>query len=224
MVDPSDWSEYIPALGWDLDISDINVVWNGFLQGCLQAGSTGCRLASHGSTVDELTTYINSFLDQARITYQSPSDWSWNDLVEDIYGFMYSPSFWTQLSECLSSPPPGPCLESKRARPPPIPFLGPLKSPSPRDSYEAGDYTLIAIACSDTIDTPPEVTTEHVLKETVRLSQTHSAMFGSNFNVRFFCHRWTTRAVERYTGPWNKRLKNTVLVMNNVADPITPWR
>ncbi|CAE6508678.1 unnamed protein product, partial [Rhizoctonia solani] len=31
------------------------------------------------------------------------------------------------------------------------------------------------------------------------------------------------RAVERYTGPWNKKLSNPILVIGNEADPITPY-
>jgi hypothetical protein len=30
---------------------------------------------------------------------------------------------------------------------------------------------------------------------------------------RPFCHRWPVRAVERYTGPWNKTLSNPILVI-----------
>ncbi len=32
-----------------------------------------------------------------------------------------------------------------------------------------------------------------------------------------------TRAPERYSGPWNKALKNPILVIGNKADPITPF-
>ncbi|CAE6339635.1 unnamed protein product, partial [Rhizoctonia solani] len=38
----------------------------------------------------------------------------------------------------------------------------------------------------------------------------------------FYCHHWPVRAVERYTGPWNKTLSNTIIVIGNEADPITP--
>ncbi|CAE6427837.1 unnamed protein product [Rhizoctonia solani] len=38
-----------------------------------------------------------------------------------------------------------------------------------------------------------------------------------------YCHRWPVRAVERYTGPWNKKLSNPILVIGNQADPITPY-
>ena len=38
-----------------------------------------------------------------------------------------------------------------------------------------------------------------------------------------YCHRWATRAVERFTGPWNSKLKNPIIVIGNKADPATPF-
>lgn len=34
--------------------------------------------------------------------------------------------------------------------------------------------------------------------------------------------RWPVRAVERYHGPWNRKLVNKILIIGNKADPITP--
>lgn len=38
-----------------------------------------------------------------------------------------------------------------------------------------------------------------------------------------FCHRWPSRAVERFTGPWNSTLKNPIIIIGNKADPATPF-
>lgn len=58
-----------------------------------------------------------------------------------------------------------------------------------------------------------------------------------------YCHRWPVRAVERFTGPWNSKLSNTILIIGmyaavrvssrlhydnrsqigNEADPVTPY-
>lgn len=90
-------------------------------------------------------------------------------------------------------------------------------------AYELNDYSIVAIYCGDTAD-PVGATTKDVFNEIVRVSQTVSHKFGATFNARFFCHRWSTRAVERYQGPFNKKPKNPVLVIGNEADPITPFR
>ena len=90
-------------------------------------------------------------------------------------------------------------------------------------AYEMNDYAIVAIFCGDAPD-PIGATTKDVFNEIIRVSQTVSHKFGATFNARFFCHRWSSRAVERYQGPFNKKPKNVVLVIGNEADPITPFR
>ena len=41
----------------------------------------------------------------------------------------------------------------------------------------------------------------------VNLAQLFSIQAG------LYCHRWPVRAVERYAGPWDKKLSNTILVI-----------
>jgi hypothetical protein len=38
------------------------------------------------------------------------------------------------------------------------------------------------------------------------------------------CHVWPYRAKERYSGPFNKTLKNPILVIGNTYDPATPFK
>jgi len=112
-----------------------------------------------------------------------------------------------------------------------IPFVGPIGSVlsqpgndllSAADS-EMRDWSIIAISCGDSAD-PIGATTKDVFNELVRVSQVVSHKFGVLFNGRSYCHRWSSRAVERYQGPFNKKPKNIVLVIGNQADPITPFR
>ena len=90
-------------------------------------------------------------------------------------------------------------------------------------SYKMNDYSIVAIFCGDAPD-PIGATTKDVFNEIIRVSQTVSHKFGAVFNARFFCHRWTSRSVERYQGPFNKKPKNPILIIGNEADPITPFR
>ena len=89
--------------------------------------------------------------------------------------------------------------------------------------YKMSDYSIVAILCGDSAD-PSKATTKDIFNEIVRVSQAVSHKFGPIFNPRSFCHRWSSRAVERYQGPFNKKPKNVVLVIGNQADPITPFR
>jgi pimeloyl-ACP methyl ester carboxylesterase len=38
------------------------------------------------------------------------------------------------------------------------------------------------------------------------------------------CSTWPVRSAQRYTGPWDRRTANPVLVVNNTFDPATPYR
>jgi len=86
------------------------------------------------------------------------------------------------------------------------------------------DYAFQAITCADAIDSG-NTTTYDVFREILSASQNVSEMFGPSFgDAGFWCHKWPARAVERITGPWNSTAKkNKLLVIGNVADPITPF-
>ncbi|KAG8790262.1 hypothetical protein FRC12_012378 [Ceratobasidium sp. 428] len=59
----------------------------------------------------------------------------------------------------------------------------------------------------------------------VRVTREVSQMFGPRWGIAgFYCHHWPVRAVERFTGPWNSKLSNPILVIGNEADPVTPFR
>ncbi|PVF95168.1 hypothetical protein CPB86DRAFT_788354 [Serendipita vermifera] len=82
-----------------------------------------------------------------------------------------------------------------------------------------------AIACGDTIDYRGR-TTEQLFDKIIKTSQTTSRNFASTIpqvNIRTFCHRWTSRAVERLPKTMNIKPKNVVLVIGNTEDPITPY-
>ncbi|KAG8687540.1 hypothetical protein FRC11_007064, partial [Ceratobasidium sp. 423] len=87
----------------------------------------------------------------------------------------------------------------------------------------APDYSFQGVTCADVIDAG-NVTTKDVFDMLVRTARNVSPMFGPIWgDAGFYCHHWPVRAVERFTGPWNKTLSNTILVIANEADPITPF-
>jgi hypothetical protein len=103
---------------------------------------------------------------------------------------------------------------------------------------------LLAIKCGDAID-PGNVTTRMVFDEELRVAHEVSGVctyFLLNVLVRLWlltiftvvapqfpqpahqCHLWPYRAKERYAGPFNKTLKNPILVVGNTDDPATPFK
>ncbi|PVF95170.1 hypothetical protein CPB86DRAFT_711744 [Serendipita vermifera] len=81
-----------------------------------------------------------------------------------------------------------------------------------------------AIFCGDAIDLRGQ-TTKDLFQKTVKAAQTVSPNFAPQTEISFrgFCHRWTTRAVERLPKKINVKPKNVVLVIGNSEDPITPY-
>jgi hypothetical protein len=70
--------------------------------------------------------------------------------------------------------------------------------------------------CSDTPEVNPGiVTTERVFEETIRQARTVTPIAASMLFSEHFCYRYTSRAVERYSGPWDVEPKNVVLVIGN---------
>lgn len=264
VVDPSDWSQDPPYLGWDLDIADTEAVWKGYTQACAAAGPLTCPLvASATDTAADVDRLLNEILNSVYKTWSDVKNYSQNEVLEIVFSHLYSPNKWDELGQFLAqfTTRTGPARKAAFVRRPlnvlhntkalmrslPLPDTGldkraaigvapipggavpnnstdndPLAG-SERGAYKMNDYSIVGIFCGDSIDNNG-ATTKDVFNEIVRVSQTVSYKFGSQFNSRFFCHRWTSRAVERYSGPWNVKPKNTVLVIGNQADPITPFR
>jgi hypothetical protein len=80
-------------------------------------------------------------------------------------------------------------------------------------------FAYMRIRCSDSAELDPNiVTTERIFEETIRISRTVWPMIASIIYSEHFCHRYTSRAVERYAGPWNVQPKNVVLVLGNQGE------
>jgi hypothetical protein len=66
--------------------------------------------------------------------------------------------------------------------------------------------------------------TRDVFDEILRVSHEVSQVFGASWSSAGYpCHRWPARNVERYSGPFNNKLANPILVIGNQLDPITPF-
>lgn len=81
----------------------------------------------------------------------------------------------------------------------------------------------IIIFCGDSVDGNPDVTAKDVFDQIVNVTQTVSPWFGGLWYQAYYCPFWPVRAVERYNGPFNKTLKNPVLLIGDEADPATPF-
>ncbi|PVF95173.1 alpha/beta-hydrolase [Serendipita vermifera] len=170
----------------------------------------------------------------------NPRKWMFSTITVNLYGALYSSDMGRMTSELLVS-----VIEdvasvnnstTKRRReanaltaPISLRRVIPYASLAAVEENIYPPYLLslvtLAIFCGDAIDSRGQ-TTKDLFERIVKASQTVSPNFASQMaesNTRGFCHRWTTRAVERLPKKMNFKPKNVVLVIGNSEDPITPY-
>lgn len=203
--------------GWGADIEDAEKAWHGWTEACAATKTDKCEYAAFGNgTAEGIDKFTNDLLTRLQANYTSGNGFV--TITTRILDYLYHSGAWQALSYVLASwatGEPAVAAEVDKWKGITFPGYSPLTA--------ALGLVRFAISCGDSIDLDGS-TTEDALRELVRLSQTVSPKFGGLISGRSFCHRWTTRAVERLSGSMNVKPKNVVLVIGNSMDPITPFR
>ncbi|KAF8335939.1 uncharacterized protein EI90DRAFT_3014525 [Cantharellus anzutake] len=247
------WATHPAFEIWQFAIQDTPNVFQGFAGACAMAGPTGCAIAEKGSTNETITKWVQSLMDAAYDYYKGGGTETSSSAIRNmIFHAMYSPTGWPKLASDLYSigqllsgggskrslrsidlfdlevdswfsPPEFGPLGLRRKKSNPVARRR-MERLGKRDSDPSTyDYAFQAITCADAVDAG-NTTTGDVFGEIVLASQSVSEMFGPIFgDAGFWCHKWPSRATERFTGPWNSKLKNKMLIIGNQADPITPY-
>ncbi|KAL1757021.1 Alpha/Beta hydrolase protein [Schizophyllum commune] len=198
----------------------------GFAAGCALAGKAGCALVKDDSdTAADIQERVQDLLDLAHDLTVAGADMSEvltsAEARANLYSIMYFPSAWATVAGIIrdwgialdalaanQSVPGGIAAE--------LSLLKPNLSSIPSYAYEA-------ISCGDAVDAG-NMTMRDGFDTIVFASETVSPLFGPVWgDAENACFAWPARAVERYTGPWDSKLKNPVLIIGNTADPVTPF-
>ncbi|QRV81574.1 tRNA-dihydrouridine synthase 4 [Ceratobasidium sp. AG-Ba] len=241
VVDPVYWANVPAHQFWAVSIQSADRGFLGFVKACAAAGPNGCALASENSTAESIASGLWAMINSAYQFAKEMGGKTWYSsarMRKHLLGCMYSPTDWPMFAETfagiskyLADPSDASAKRIKRSLdleiPPPRPFfrsnLLTSRQISSNGTRPLRDYAFHAITCGDAVDAG-NVTTRMVFEELVRAAREVSPMFGPIWgDAGLYCHRWPVRAVERYTGPWNKTLSNPILVIGNEADPITPF-
>ncbi|KAG9106063.1 hypothetical protein FRC07_008976 [Ceratobasidium sp. 392] len=241
VIDPVYWANLPAHEFWAVSIESTDEALTGFVQACAAAGPGSCALATKNSTAESLRSVIMELINKAydyKKAVGAEAEYGSANIRGLLFGYMYGPTNWPFLarnllaiSEFLANASNTSPNSTKRVldfdMPSPRPFLRrhslTARQNSSNSSDPAPDYAFQAVTCADAVD-PGNVTTQMVFEELVRATREVSPMFGPMWgDAGLYCHRWPARAVERYTGPWNKTLSNPILVIGNEADPITPF-
>ncbi|KAL1742724.1 Alpha/Beta hydrolase protein [Schizophyllum fasciatum] len=198
----------------------------GFTAACALAGKDGCRLVeSDNETAEDIAQRFQDLLDLAHDLTESGADMSGiptsAEARADLYSIMYFPALWDAVAGLVRDW--QQALEATAANATVPEAIAAELSQFKRGNTTTLPFGLLSIYCGDAVDAG-NMTMRDGFDSIVWASENVSPLFGPQWDVPGnVCFAWPARAVERYTGPWGKTLKNPILIIGNTADPVTPF-
>ncbi|KAL1718946.1 TAP-like protein-domain-containing protein [Schizophyllum commune] len=207
---------------------DTDGALEGFATGCAAAGKDGCALVRYDNTTStDILARIQGLLDRAHDLSKAGADMSQTltspEFRQTIFNYLYAPTAWSAFATFIAGYEAS--LDALAANTT-IPSALALQLVDGKRAYNPGAYaSFLAIACGDSLDAG-NTTMRDGFDTIVKASQDVSAFFGPRWweATMSACFAWPARAVERYTGPFDKQLKNPILVIGNSHDPVTPFQ
>ncbi|QRW02523.1 Abhydrolase domain-containing protein [Ceratobasidium sp. AG-Ba] len=226
VVDPWVWATENALNTAPLALSSTDAAFDGFAKLCAEAGPSKCAIAQYGSTVDSIRSWVFNLIEMA-FNYTSAhglSEFSSGQLRASVFAVLYEPINWSSSAQSLADFHAALSNATSTSKLAQRDFHWPAKRDNGNTSDPATDYSYQAITCADAVDMPT-TTTRDGFEAVVSLTKNVTRMFGPHswFQGGLYCHHWPSRAVERFRGPFNHKLANKIIVIGNLADPITPY-
>ncbi|KAL1660786.1 TAP-like protein-domain-containing protein [Schizophyllum commune] len=225
-VDPTLWYNRSPPDIYGANLLSAEDTYTGLVDNCAAAGRGGCHLLENDNeTGADIKARLQSYMDLAHDLHKAGVDLSKIlTSVEFRYQLLtalFMPPTWSTFDKIAVAYNQSLAALSANLTVPDAlaQQLVPLKH-QPQVTYEAH-----AIWCGDGVDAG-NMTMRDSFDAIVEASRDVSPTFGPKWwNLAVIsCFAWSARAVERYTGPWDKQLKNRVIVLGNAADPGTAFK
>jgi pimeloyl-ACP methyl ester carboxylesterase len=191
-------------------VTPTDAVFEQFEALCQRAGPVRCALAGHGS-VKARVNALFARVRRAPIPAPSaspPGRLTYGDLITAFFPEMRNPGTWPDFARDLEGAVEGDgsALLTKARQFPPT--AG--SAPAP-----------VAIGCADSPTRHPPSDWPQVIGRLTRISAFNGPVLG--WWLWAPCAAWRVRSADRYTGPWNARTKNPVLVVGTRYDPNTSY-
>ncbi|KAI0769264.1 alpha/beta-hydrolase [Trametes elegans] len=207
---------------WPQHIRDDGKIYEGLVAGCAIAGSEGCPIATQGQSASDVNGDIQGLLQHAYDAVRENSSVPVTGALvrQTLWNAVYDPRTWASFANSTYPA----LVAGVDAETQAINYTRrSLSTHRTRDGgrNETTSYTSMAIVCADSVDARG-TTMEDVFKHLVSVTQNgsqFSTLWGNAYN---YCPFWPARAVERYQGPFNKTLANTIFVISSLYDPVTP--
>ncbi|KAJ3331174.1 hypothetical protein HDU76_003871 [Blyttiomyces sp. JEL0837] len=215
-VDPNDFAGSALDL-IESSLVDIEALFDKFGEECQFAGPSVCELANITAastpTKFKFTSTANSISDVLRKTIQHLEKHPHPILDTRIPSVLTNAEANDLLIRGNGT------LLSQRASG--ISSDEPLSCPSPSTFSMTASH--FAVRCSDSTGVEKEVSLEEWERRASSIADENPVVGrGWAYSGGLLCKYWPTTAVERYGGPWNRKLSNKVLVIGNTYDPVTP--
>ncbi|EJD40817.1 hypothetical protein AURDEDRAFT_170010 [Auricularia subglabra TFB-10046 SS5] len=231
VVDPQKWA-HEPAHTWlDTWMNSTELAYNYLLSLCGSVGPEECPLARiKGESSDDIGARVDGFLgklynESANVSHDPRRGVITSGMVRTlIYTSLVSPGWFPQVANAISSAMKGDYSVLAQLT------MQPIKQPS---HPLPGDHARSIIACldsppysTDRMDTWP--TAESLTDAALARVTSVSPRFGLAPVVTEpdgACHylaKTTSRLPERFTGPFHRKLRNPILIVNGDIDPLTP--
>lgn len=187
---------------WMANVTD---AYNIFLQQCSQAGSPSCALVTEAGQdptllADRIETYING------LYYYPAGNLTAGRMRDFIMSRLPYPKRWPETAIAIAD-----ALSGNVST-----VLG-LLGPSTLDMERR------AVSCND--NNPFSPPSSETIVDTWLKNFQEITHFAFSFPINepdAGCQYWPVTPPERYQGPWNKTLRNPILIISNTADPATP--
>ncbi|RPD63532.1 alpha/beta-hydrolase, partial [Lentinus tigrinus ALCF2SS1-6] len=228
IVNPVTFATQKPSVHFTDALVSADAVYKGLITGCALAGPAGCAAAAEGDGPLDVDAKFQALIKAAhdataRASNASSVPLSSGQIRVQLYNAMYTPAGWdgfmkancTQYVEVVKGETGASATASslaKRVR----------HDTRAAASNRSPPYSPQAIFCGDAIDVRG-FTTEEQFQGLIDTARNVSHMFGGQWPFPLYqCAFWPVRAVERYQGPFDRKLANRIIVASNVYDPATP--
>jgi pimeloyl-ACP methyl ester carboxylesterase len=214
VLDPVSWTKG-SAAALSSQLTHTDLVFAKFVSLCQSAGPARCALAGHGHPVVYRVTRLLARLRRAPISAPSatpPGRLTYSDALTAIAPpLSVGPTSWRQLAEELEEAAGGD---------------GSALATAARKTWLPGFRSLgaeqdAALRCADGPARQGSRAWPRVIGRLTRVSRIGGRLFGWSFWAP--CASWPARSASRYTGPWNARTTNPILVIGTRFDPVTPF-
>jgi len=202
-------------------MQDMQATFHGFVDNCAAAGPARCKLASNGSTADDIELKVTRLLSELYdkplpVPHANrPGVLTKGDAVGFLYWSLFVPLTWSLAAEYIQA-----AIDGDGA-----PILNDVQPDVHLDGTTRAETVmgLVAVPC---MDAPPYTAPERAdgiqeIVDNVVAAMEVTPIFGA-MQLPDMCHLWPVAASERYTGPFNSTVDSEILLIGNTYDPLSP--